>query len=160
MNTIDASYYLKNQQKSNVPTSELGKDQFMKILVAQMQNQDPTNPMDDRDFIAQMAQFSSLEQMMNMSKSIDMLVQSQMVSPVIQYSHMIGKHVQYEKIDEETGDKLGIHSGKVVSVTQKEGWAILELDDGEKVFADGVLKVSDKAFDSKDEPETKPDVNE
>lgn len=151
MNTIDASYYLKNQPKTNEPTGDLGKDQFMKILVAQMQNQDPTNPMDDKDFIAQMAQFSTLEQMMNMSKSMDKLVESQMVSPVIKYSHMIGKHVQYEKKNEETGEKMGVESGAIISVTQKDGWAILELEDGEKVYADSVLKVSDSVLDSKNE---------
>jgi flagellar basal-body rod modification protein FlgD len=51
------------------PKSELDKDDFLKILVTQLQHQDPTNPMQDREFIAQMAQFSSLEQMTNMSQN-------------------------------------------------------------------------------------------
>jgi len=48
-------------------SAQLGKDDFLQILVTQLQHQDPTNPMQDRDFIAQMAQFSSLEQITNMS---------------------------------------------------------------------------------------------
>ncbi|MFP4509581.1 MAG: flagellar hook assembly protein FlgD [Spirochaetaceae bacterium] len=48
--------------------SELGRDDFLSILITQLQNQDPTEPMEDREFIAQMAQFSSLEQVTNMSE--------------------------------------------------------------------------------------------
>lgn len=52
---------------------QLGKDDFLKILAAELQNQSPTNPMDDKDFIAQLAQFSSLEQMQNMAEGFTSL---------------------------------------------------------------------------------------
>jgi flagellar basal-body rod modification protein FlgD len=52
------------------------KDMFMKLLVTQLKYQDPTKPMEDREFIAQMAQFSSLEQMSNINKEIGNLLKS------------------------------------------------------------------------------------
>ena len=52
---------------------ELGKDEFLKLLIAQLTHQDPTEPMDDREFIAQMAQFSTLEQITNMSQDFGRL---------------------------------------------------------------------------------------
>ena len=55
-------------------TSEsLDKDDFMKILITQLTHQDPTKPMEDKAFIAQMAQFSTLEQMSNMSQEFTTL---------------------------------------------------------------------------------------
>jgi len=52
-------------------TSSLGKDDFLELLITKMTYQDPLNPMDDEDFIAQLAEFSSLEQMQNISGSLD-----------------------------------------------------------------------------------------
>lgn len=139
--TIDPSLYLHNQTTNRTPSPELGKEEFLKILMTQLQYQDPLSPMDDREFISQMATFSSLEQMMNMAQSIDVLVQSQLISPVIQYSHMIGKEVSYEQFDEDSNQSPKIQTSKVTAVSQKDGWAILELENGDKVFADAIIQV-------------------
>ncbi|MDD4048304.1 MAG: flagellar hook capping FlgD N-terminal domain-containing protein, partial [Clostridia bacterium] len=57
----------QNITKNNM----LDKDAFLKLLVTQLQNQDATNPVDDKEFIAQMAQISSLEQMQNLNQTFE-----------------------------------------------------------------------------------------
>ena len=57
------------QQITN--SDELDRDAFLNLLVTQMQNQDPLDPTDDKEFVAQMAQFSSLEQMQNLNDTFE-----------------------------------------------------------------------------------------
>jgi flagellar basal-body rod modification protein FlgD len=68
---VDAFNKTINEGKAAQPM--LGQDDFLKILITQLQHQDPTSPMEDKDFIAQMAQFSSLEQIRNMSQGFQKL---------------------------------------------------------------------------------------
>ncbi|MCL2295243.1 MAG: flagellar hook assembly protein FlgD [Spirochaetes bacterium] len=74
-----------------VNRNQLGKEDFLKILITQLTHQDPTNPMEDREFIAQMAQFSMLEQMTNMSRDFNRLHNVIASSQAI---NLIGKTVQ------------------------------------------------------------------
>lgn len=93
----------------------LGQDEFLKILIAQLQNQDPMQPMQDRDFIAQMAQFSSVEQMMSMSNEIQLLRQSMGIS-----SDLIGKSVSWYEMN-SSGTGIVTASGVVEAITFNEG---------------------------------------
>ncbi len=90
--------------QNRVPKQELGKDEFLKILAVQLSNQDPLEPMQDTDFIAQTAQFSSLEQMQELNNSY-----------VTSQAHaMIGKNV-VATITDENGISQTIF-GKVTGV--------------------------------------------
>lgn len=82
-----------SQALSQQKGSNLDKDSFMLLLVTQFQYQDPLNPMEDQEFIAQMAQFSSLEQMMNLNTSMDSLVDATNNQQMINATSYIGKLV-------------------------------------------------------------------
>lgn len=102
---VDA--FNKTLNSGKVAKQNMDKDDFLKILITQLTTQDPTQPMQDKDFIAQMAQFSSLEQMTNMANSFGK------VSSVISASQAvstIGKTVEIQ-----VGDQLV--RGEVTGVT-------------------------------------------
>jgi flagellar basal-body rod modification protein FlgD len=82
--------------KSNpqrAPKNTLGKDDFMKLFIAQMQAQDPLNPQDATQMSAQMAQFNSLEQMMNLNKSLDTMIKGQSTDRAVSMVNYVGKEV-------------------------------------------------------------------
>lgn len=80
----------ENQAKGN---SELGKDAFMKLMLAQMKHQDPMDPQENGDFVAQLAQFSSLEEMQNLSGTVQDVAGQFRSSQALQASAMVGKSV-------------------------------------------------------------------
>ena len=92
-----------------IPQPELGKDDFLKLLITQLSHQDPTKPLEDREFVAQMAQFSTLEQMTNMngelSKVLGLLARSQAVN-------LLGKTVEIA----QAGGQAGI-TGRVEGIS-------------------------------------------
>lgn len=92
----------------------LGADDFMKILMTQLTAQDPMNPMKDTEFIAQMANFSSLEQMRGLSQSFTAYSNSQQMATAPLY---LGCEVTVKDPSEPAGEI----KGKVESVTVKDG---------------------------------------
>lgn len=139
---ITDAMYLINQKRDERQTGEgtMGKDDFMKILIAQLQNQDPTNPMQDTEFIAQMAQFSSLEQTMNLTKAFEEFAETQRQSQLIQYNSFLGKNVKWHVVEvDRDGNPLVDDKGKPLV---KEGTSVIDgvrFVDGSVVFnmADG-----------------------
>ena len=82
-----------NSALSKQKGSNLDKDSFMLLLVTQFKYQDPLNPMDDKEFIAQMAQFSSLEQLMNLNTSMEGLTTATNNQQMVNATSYIGKLV-------------------------------------------------------------------
>lgn len=122
-------------------TSEgaLGRDSFMELLVAQLENQDPLSPSTNEDLIAQLAQFSSLEEMEELNDNIvglAVLQQSNaLMSQLTNSSALIDKSVKY--VDPSTDAEAW---GRVESVKIENGEAVLRIG-GQDVPLTNVLEI-------------------
>ena len=106
--------------------SAMGKDQFLKLFVAQLQHQDPMNPMQDSDFMGQMASFSTLEQVSNLASEN---ARSNAIG-------LLGRTVTYQ-------DKDGAeHTGAVEKVSTKDGKPSLTVGGTEGVDPSSISQVS------------------
>lgn len=118
-------------QSGNRNTSELGKDDFLNLLVTQLRYQDPLKPVDDKEFIAQMAQFSSLEQMQNLNTTF---------SSTKAFS-ILGKRVSASIVDEITKETKLVE-GNVTSVKVQNGKTYVVVK-GQDILIDRVTDVYD-----------------
>lgn len=96
------------------PLGQLGKDAFLKLLAAQLQNQDPTNPVDNQQFMGQMAQFSALEQTTNMATALQGLTTSTQINQAV---GLVGHTIAYTKSDGSTGngvaESVSVNGGQI-----------------------------------------------
>lgn len=76
-NILSSTQNSQAKANSKAGKNQMGKEGFLQLLVAQMRNQDPTNPMDGTQFASQLAQFNSVEQLINLNKGMAGLAQSQ-----------------------------------------------------------------------------------
>ncbi|KAB2954684.1 hypothetical protein F9B85_01520 [Heliorestis acidaminivorans] len=136
--------------KVNKDKNTMGKDDFLKLLVTQLRYQDPMKPMEDKEFIAQMAQFSSLEQMQNMADGFMELKEAQMKmlheNYVAQAVSFIGKEVdavtfQRDAYGETIYDNSGMAltefvQGEVRGVKFDKGQPILQvqINNGDQTY--------------------------
>ncbi len=105
------------QKKSN-----LDYDSFLKLLVTQMKNQDPTKPMDSTEYIAQLATFSNVEQAINANKKLDELIQE---TKIAQGIGLIGRQVT--SLD-------GMGDGTVETVRFAQNGVVATLSDGSQLL--------------------------
>ncbi|NJB68459.1 flagellar basal-body rod modification protein FlgD [Desulfobaculum xiamenense] len=115
MQTYDAGNIIGRAEKELYDTrkftgkSELDKEDFLTLLVAQLQHQDPLNPMDDKEFTSQLAEFSNLEQLTAINKGVASLSQQTIHQEMVNASNFIGKEVR------ALGDNLSIREDGSVS---------------------------------------------
>lgn len=112
---------------------ELGKDAFLELLLAQVINQNPLEPMKNTEFIAQLAQFSSLEQMKNIASGMELLALTQGAATNSQMVNLIGKRVMVP------GDGFSISNAAEVELRfsldelPNEAWLQVRAENGELV---------------------------
>ena len=108
---------------SRAPNNELGRDDFLLLLLTQLQHQDPLSPMENHEFVAQMAQFSALEQMQNMNRS--MMMQ--------QGNSLLGRWVEGTYFNDAT---MAFHNvaGFAESVVIRNGEPHLRVSTGEDTY--------------------------
>ena len=102
--------HLMHQATESKRKNTLQKDDFLRLLMTQLKNQDPLNPKDHEQFATQLAQFSSLEQLSNIGKGIDKLQGGMSSEEKLQALGMIGKEVK------ASGNKVELLHGKEVSL--------------------------------------------
>ncbi len=146
LSPITSNMYLSSKKTTKTTgNSTLGKDEFLKILMAQLQNQDPTNPMKDNEFIAQMAQFSSLEQMTNLTAAFEKFAEAQEQTQMIEYSNFVGKQVKWhevtDKLDEAGKPIINEGTGSISGVKFVNGSVEFTLSDGKKITPGNISEV-------------------
>lgn len=123
----DPLYTGVNESISTKKRSELGKDAFLNLLITQLKNQDPLNPMKDQEFIAQLATFSNLEQLTNLNKSMGGLLE----------------HQEFQMKQQKLAMAVSMIGKEVVSTDGKRGIVNSVVMDGEdislKVGKDSIL---------------------
>ena len=144
-----------NQQLSSLTSASgtnLGRDEFLQLLVTQLSNQDPLNPMDGQEFAAQLAQFSSLEQLISINET---MIQSGEINGLLAQSvnsgvaaDLIGKTIEAEgnefHFNGEDATTLRFELGSAASEVQVEVYnpagqlirteSLSNLDSGEHTF--------------------------
>jgi flagellar basal-body rod modification protein FlgD len=149
--TYDAAKYAADKAATAAKdNSALGKDAFLQLLVTQMQYQDPLNPQDNGEYLAQLAQFSALEQMTNVSdglSNVSALVSNIDTSVLVgQLSHMIGQDLQWNEstsyTDEEGNVKMSSvkHEGIVTGVSISDGSPTIIAEDNGHTYQ---VKIAD-----------------
>jgi flagellar basal-body rod modification protein FlgD len=135
MNVTSATDSTSKSSNTTTTTSSTGVDYntFLQLLIAEMKNQDPTNPMDTSQYMSQFAQLSSVEQAMQTNNKLDALLSSQSLS---QANGLIGKTVSFT---DSTGASF---SGKVASVSINSDGSVATLENGTKVAIGPGLTIS------------------
>jgi flagellar basal-body rod modification protein FlgD len=129
LDAITSSTSSINSSSSTESTSDsstLDKDAFLKLLITELQNQNPLEPMDNQDFVNQMVQFQNMEQMSNMSESLQSFLGTLSSTTKLQASSVVGKYAVIE------GNEMELSSGyaeQILYSMDSEGTVMITIED-------------------------------
>ena len=130
INSITSS----NAATAATTTTAMGKDDFLKMLIAQLKNQDPTNPQQGSEFAAQLAQFSSVEQLTNLNTTLKSQTQNSSTLFNAQAINLIGKEITAQTAAGADGTPGAVITGQVTAVSFKNQTASLTVNGQEIPF--------------------------
>lgn len=122
---------ITNNTTNVYDVKKMGKQDFLKLFIAQLQYQNPLEPLKNEDFIAQLAQFSSLEELVNIRDGISNLSMKDSNNPFL-YANLIGKTVRYGTEGKES---------KVSAVNIKGSDFTLKLDNGIEIELQDITEI-------------------
>lgn len=137
MTQVDPSLWLSSSQnQQRQPNNALGQDAFLKLLITQLQNQDPSNPIEDREFIAQLATFSQLEQLTKLNSTMEYMYYEQKSQQLMALSELIGKSVEW------LNEKDKVEQATVTGVKYSEsGDLLVQIDDDKWIEASKLISI-------------------
>lgn len=144
IHSVDSLYLSERQSERKTGQRTLDQDAFLKILMTQLANQDPSKPMEDKEFISQMANFSSLEQMTQMNKALTSFIEMQKDSHFLSHSQLIGKKIKWEQIvaNPNGETEMRVQENLVQAIKFQNGKTRLVLEGGEVIDTLQVIHIS------------------
>lgn len=163
----------QDEKKRVAPGNGMTRDDFLKLLITQLQNQDPLKPLDNQEFAAQLAAFNSLDQLIGINEKLDTMQAKQLLLNQVGTASLMGKEIvaSGNKVSYRTGAETRIGytlnadaARVVVNITDSKGEMVRSLEAGSRrageqttvwdgrdstgrVLADGVYSFEVNAFD-------------
>jgi len=141
MNGVNEVYFIEPSSSTtntdNITENSLDKNAFLRLLVTQLKHQDPMDPVENHEFVAQMAQFTTLEQMQNLNEKFESIM---LLDLAAQSASLLGKQV--ETVNPATGEPI---VGTVSSIKLVDGEPMLIIGDDEVPLTD-IMQIDEDGF--------------
>jgi flagellar basal-body rod modification protein FlgD len=137
VNSINAALTSATATSGTSEKSGLGKDAFLKLVVTQLQNQNPLDPIGNSDFLAQLAQFGSLEQSQQLNENLTELLAKSGAESLSEAANLVGRSIEFS---DSSGRQV---PGIVSAVSLRSGAVYLDVGTGSDVPLSSLVRIID-----------------